>query len=97
MIGFLISMIATGVFCLISMYLMELKDEKDSIVLDLNNRYNKRKELIEATVSKLEKKGRKCRYLGEDKLDVDGQEYLFTERDFTMGRIPLQRVILRHR
>lgn len=96
MMGFLVSMGITGVLALAILRVAEKSEGKDKIVLELDNRYNRRKDMIKATVNKLEKKGKKCRCIGEDKIEVDGEGYIFTERDYTMGRLPLQQIILKH-
>jgi hypothetical protein len=68
---------------------------KGHIQIDFEDRYFKEKEYIEAIKRELEEQGRQVEYKGNRKFVVDGQPYLFIERNVSMGGVPLQRTILK--
>lgn len=68
---------------------------KGHIQIDFEERYVKEKEYIEAIKRELEDQGRDVQYKGNRKFVVDGQSFLFIERNVPMGGVPLQRTILK--
>ncbi len=68
---------------------------KGHIQMDFEERFFKEKDYIEAIERELEGKGRQVEYKGDRKFTVDGQTYLFIERNVSMGGVPLQRTILK--
>ena len=68
---------------------------KNHITIDLDERYVDFKEYVEAIQSELIKQGREVSYMGNRKFIIDGQTYIFIERNVSMGGVPLQRTILK--
>lgn len=96
MSGFVLSMCVAGIISYLGVKVFELKQGRNEIVLELNERYKYKKDMINETVKILNKKGKKCDYMGEDKIKIDGEEYKFSEREIALGRIPLQQIVLKH-
>ncbi|MGL4453429.1 MAG: hypothetical protein ACRCTZ_19895 [Sarcina sp.] len=96
MSGFVGSMIVAGIISYIGLKLFKSKQGNDEIILEFNERYKYKKDMINETVKTLNKKGKKCDYIGEDKIKIDGEEYKFSEREIALGRIPLQQIVLKH-
>jgi hypothetical protein len=69
--------------------------EKGNIQIDFDERYFKGKEYIGAIKAELEKEGKEVHYQGNGRFIIDGKEYLFIERNVTMGGVPMQRTILK--
>ncbi|SET18134.1 hypothetical protein SAMN05216389_106198 [Oceanobacillus limi] len=95
--GYLISggtiIVGGGLLFLLFNWLMGYK--KGNIVLDLEDRFFDQKEYISAIKTELESQGREVYYKGNGRFDIDGKEYLFIERNVSMGGVPLQRTILK--
>lgn len=68
---------------------------KKHITIDLDERYVDFKEYVEAIQSELINQGREVSYIGNRKFVIDGQTYIFIERNVPMGGVPLQRTILK--
>ena len=68
---------------------------KNHITIDLDERYVDFKEYVEAIQSELVNQGREVSYIGNRKFVIDGQTYIFLERNVSMGGVPLQRTILK--
>jgi hypothetical protein len=83
---------AIGLFVLFN-WLMGYR--KEHIQIDFEERYFKEKEYIAAIKRELEDQGRVVQYKGNRKFVVDGQSYLFIERNVPMGGVPMQRTILK--
>lgn len=96
MSGFVLSMGIAGLVAYIALRNFDAREGNDEIVLELDERYKFKNDMIKETVKTLEKKGKKCDYVGEDKLKIDGEEYKFSEREIALGRIPLQQIVLKH-
>ncbi|MBG9548969.1 hypothetical protein [Cytobacillus firmus] len=65
------------------------------ITIDLDDRYVDFKEYVEAIQIELANQGREVSYIGSRKFIIDGQTYIFIERNVSMGGVPLQRTILK--
>ncbi|WP_297523255.1 hypothetical protein [uncultured Clostridium sp.] len=96
MSGFILSMGITGIIAYIALKNFDSRKGNSEIVLELDERYKYKNDMIKETVKRLEKKGKKCNYVGEDKIEIDGEGYKFSEREISMGRIPLQQIVLKH-
>ena len=96
MSGFVLSMMVTSIVSYIALKNFDARKDNSEIVLELDERYKLKNDMIKETVKTLEKKGKKCNYIGEDKIEIDGEGYSFSEREISMGRIPLQQIILKH-
>lgn len=68
---------------------------KNHITIDFDERYVDFKEYIEAIQNELVNQGREVSYIGNRKFIIDGQTYIFIERNVSMGGVPLQRTILK--
>ncbi|TMU85186.1 hypothetical protein FGG79_15010 [Bacillus sp. BHET2] len=68
---------------------------KGHIQIDFEERYFNEKDYIDAITRELEEQGRQVEYMGNMKFIVDGQTYLFIERNVSMGGVPMQRTILK--
>ncbi|WP_394582311.1 hypothetical protein [Cytobacillus firmus] len=68
---------------------------KNHITIDLDERYVDFKEYVEAIQIELANQGREVSYIGNRKFIIDGQTYIFIERNVSMGGVPLQRTILK--
>ena len=68
---------------------------KNHIQIDLDDRYIDYNEYVRALKSELRAQGREVDYLGDRKFNIDGNTYMFIERNVTMGGVPLQRTILK--
>ncbi|MEN2766833.1 hypothetical protein [Ornithinibacillus xuwenensis] len=71
-----------------------LGHQKGNIVLDLDDRYINRKKYVAAIQTQLESEGREVTYVGNNIFIIDGKKYMFTERNVSMGGVPLQRTVL---
>ncbi|MDZ5713514.1 hypothetical protein [Jeotgalibacillus haloalkalitolerans] len=69
--------------------------KKGNIIIDFDERYYKFSEHVEAIRNKLEDDGRDVDYMGNGKFRIDGRDYLFIERNVSMGGVPMQRTILK--
>lgn len=69
--------------------------KKGNIIIDFDERYFNFNEYTEAIKKKLEDDGREVVYKGNGKFEIDGKEYLFIERNVSMGGVPVQRTILK--
>ncbi|WP_243291476.1 hypothetical protein [Bacillus sp. FJAT-47783] len=87
-----ITITSIGLFVLFN-WLMGYK--KGNIVIDFDERYFNQKEYVEAIKNKLINEGRNVQYIGGGKFIIDGKKYLFIERNVSMGRVPMQRTILK--
>ncbi|WP_404408212.1 hypothetical protein [Jeotgalibacillus malaysiensis] len=87
-----ILIISTVLFLLFN-WLMGYK--KGNIIIDFDKRYFDFNEYTEAIKKKLEDDGREVNYKGNGKFQVDGRDYLFIERNVSMGGVPVQRIILK--
>ncbi|MGL4655167.1 MAG: hypothetical protein ACRCWM_04655 [Sarcina sp.] len=96
MSGFIVSMAVAGIISYVGLKIFERKQGSDEIILELDERYKYKKDMINETVKTLNKKGKKCDYIGEDKIKIDGEEYKFSEREIALGRLPLQQIVLKH-
>jgi hypothetical protein len=52
-------------------------------------------EFIEAIMTELEKQGKEVHYQGNRHFVIDGELYVFVERNVSMGGLPMQRTILK--
>lgn len=69
--------------------------KRNQIIIDLDERYMDYNEYIKAIQSELVKQGRKVSYNGNRSFIIDGQSYIFIERNISIGGVPLQRTILK--
>ncbi|WP_208590221.1 hypothetical protein [Gracilibacillus suaedae] len=81
-----------GAFSLFN-WLMGYK--KGNIIIDLDDRYIQYSEYVAAIQKKLESEGRVVVYLGDRRFSIDGKNYMFIERNISMGGVPMQRTILK--
>ncbi|MGP4041045.1 hypothetical protein ACTWP4_14275 [Gracilibacillus sp. D59] len=88
----LVIILFTGAFGLFN-WLMGY--EKGNIIIDLDDRYIDYGEYVAAIQKKLENEGRVVTYLGDGIFSIDGKNYMFIERNISMGGVPLQRTILK--
>ncbi|MFD2657548.1 hypothetical protein [Gracilibacillus thailandensis] len=88
----LVIIMFTGAFCLFN-WLMGYK--KGNIIIDLDDRYIQYSEYVSAIQRKLESEGRDVTYLGDRRFSIDGKNYMFIERNVSMGGVPMQRTILK--
>lgn len=96
MSGFALSIVVAGIISYVGLKIFESKQNGEEIVLELDERYKYKKDMINETVKVLNKRGKKCDYIGEDKIKIDGEEYKFLEREIALGRLPLQQIVLKH-
>lgn len=89
----IISLIISIVFLILFNRLMGYR--KGNITVDFDERYINHKEYVVAIKSKLEDQGREVYYTGNNRFIIDGENYLFYERNVSMGGVPLQRTILK--
>jgi hypothetical protein len=68
---------------------------KGHIQIDFEERYFKESEYIEAIMAELEKQGKEVHYQGNRHFIIDGEPYVFLERNVPMGGVPMQRTILK--
>lgn len=69
--------------------------KKGNIIIDFEERYFNFNEYIAAIKKKLDDDGREVFYKGNGKFQIDGKNYLFIERNVSMGGVPIQRTILK--
>ncbi|WP_270180765.1 hypothetical protein [Alkalihalobacillus sp. CinArs1] len=68
---------------------------KDHIQIDFDERYTDFNEYVKAITNKLKAEGRKVEYTDYRTFKIDGKEYVFIERNVSIGGVPLQRTILK--
>jgi hypothetical protein len=85
-------LIGVGMFLLFN-FLMGYR--KGNIQIEFDERYFKESEYIEAIMTELEKQGKKVHYQGNRHFVIDGELYVFVERNVSMGGLPMQRTILK--
>lgn len=94
MIIFISVFIISGIgLLLLFNWLMGYK--KGNIIIDFEDRFFNQKEYVTAIQEKLESEGREVTYKGNSRFIIDGENYLFIERNVSMGGVPIQRTILR--
>jgi hypothetical protein len=67
---------------------------KDKIVLELDERYFNQYDLRNAVVEHLRKEGKSCEVIDGYTLIVNNKKYVLTEKNISMGGVPLQQAIL---
>lgn len=68
---------------------------KNHIRIDFDERYTNHKEYVLAITRELENQGRDVFYKGNRVFLIDGSRYIFIERNFPIGGVPMQRTILK--
>lgn len=68
---------------------------KGHIQIDFEERYTDFNEYVQAITNELIAEGREVEYTGYRRFRIDGREYIFIERNVSMGGVPLQRTILK--
>jgi hypothetical protein len=71
---------------------MELKNK---IVLELDERYFNQIDLRNAVIERLKKEGKNCEAVDNYTILINNQKYTLTEKNISMGGVPLQQVILK--
>lgn len=90
---FILFMIIAVVFYITWSYF--IGNRKNSITLDLDNRYSHFPEYVKAVQKELEQQGRNVEYLGNGNFLIDGKKYEMHEANAPIGIVPLQRTILK--
>lgn len=67
---------------------------KKKIILELDERYFNKKDLMEATVKHFNDKGHTCKILDYGAIIIDGYKYKFKEWNMYIGSAPMQQVRL---
>ncbi|MDB8793968.1 hypothetical protein PN290_12055 [Romboutsia sp. 1001216sp1] len=67
---------------------------KKKMILELDERYFNKNDLMEATVKHFYDKGHTCKILDYETIIIDDYKYKFKEWNMCIGSAPVQQVIL---